>query len=111
MTSCEAKQFEDLLGQSKTKIATSTDTITGINLNDHPGQRGVYKALERAGKIIIVQDTLVAEPVVRGMVVENGVITKTVGLGKSRTLRIKTGIDLMEGFLGCQCYFQTNPQG
>ncbi|MBI4035457.1 hypothetical protein HY383_00775 [Candidatus Daviesbacteria bacterium] len=105
------EQFNELLGQTIATINESTHTVTGINLNGHPEQRGVYKGLTREGEIILIQDTLVNSPITRGMIIRDKVIVKTVGLGRSRILRKITGIDLMKGFLGCQRYFQTNTEG
>lgn len=85
--------------------------VVGINGNGSRLHQGVYRLAEDLSdgttKYILVQDTMVASPIVQGVVVENGVVVRTVGFGSknlgSRRMRASVR-DFMEGFLTCQRY-------
>ena len=85
--------------------------LNGTNNNGFRQQRGVYYFSEQIKgqncKYILLQDTLIVRPLVRGVVYEDGIITSTTGLGRGRlnSKRIERFIeDFMTGFLKCERY-------
>lgn len=110
----EKEQFRNLLEKSKELLLgkgfSSEDTririAVGINLNGPFRQRGMYRFSEDLGeqssRYTLVQDTTNGSPVIRGAVIENEAVTKTVG---SSCLRgMKMAVDLMIGFISCERY-------
>lgn len=109
-----SEQFRQLLVLAQGKLPANEDTITGINLAGHPIQQGIYYFHRRRGiadRFSLTQDTLPAYSPFRGIIIENGVIVQAVGIGRSKASKIRSVMEIMNGFLGCQRYFQTNPQG
>lgn len=110
----ELEQFIELFEKSKAFLPEDSflsgdmriRTKVGINLKGPFEQRGMYRFSEDLGeqssRYTLVQDTTNGSPVIRGAVIENEAVTKTVG---SSCLRgMKMAVDLMIGFISCERY-------
>ena len=55
-----------------------------------------------------MQDTLLASPPIKGVVIENGIVTETVGFEGTNIKSTRFVVAFMEGFLACQRYLAVN---
>ena len=118
---CESEQFRKLFERSRELLSvnsfsseedTRTRTIVGINLNGPFRQRGIYRLSEvlsgQTSKYTLIQDTANGLPLIRGAVIENEAVTKTVGSSSLRGM--KMAVDLMRGFTSCERYLSVNEE-
>src|SRR3989344_6668573 len=115
------RKFEQLLQRSidllpKDNLSPENGAVRAVvgihdKADDPQIQKGVYRLTEvqtrENNKYFLVQDTMVVSPLVKGIVIENGIIVGAVGFGRKKmgSIRmIKSARNFMEGFLACQRY-------